>query len=102
MKSSTEKRTLTSFLKRIDNPRGGVAGTRWFLPALWVGLVISTVVLLVLSRWVRVEILMFISFMLGLIYFHAYMRAAAVGAWPLLARYVDREAIERRLAELGA
>ena len=93
---------LVAFLKRVDSPRSRFAGTRWFLPVAWVGLVISTVTLLVISRWVRVEIVMFASFLLGLVYFHAYMRATAARVWPLLATYVDRQALARRLSELGA
>jgi hypothetical protein len=100
--SAEEKRTIKSILKWVDRPGGGLAGSRWFFPVVWLSLIAVTAGLYVVGHSARFEVVALVSFLVGLAYWHAFILSSAARSWPVLAKYVDRESLERRLRELEA
>lgn len=97
----TEQEYLRACLKRIDQPHGtGIFEQRWFPFALGSGVLLAAAALVSVRHRVDVETTMVASLLLGVCLAYGVIRAGAAHLWPLLAKYLNREALERRLREL--
>ncbi len=89
-------------LHRLDHRPGRLFGSRWSAAALWVGLVILTVLALSVGRMLPYQGAMLMFLVLGLVYAAVILKLQAARSWPVLQAHVSRESVERRLRELGA
>jgi hypothetical protein len=97
-----ERAFLQVVLRRTSDGPKGFFSLQWAGLLVWLGLVFSCVLAFsidpLLSRGVSGA--MFVA--IGALIAHLWLRVAAARGWPILGRYLDRNAIEARLRELGA
>ena len=102
MSPTKEKRFLRTVLSRIDHAPRNAAAMTWKLAVFWVALVLLVTLASVAGRLIPFGAATVVFACLGAAGATAYMLIRSATGWLLLARFVDREAIETRLAELGA
>ena len=102
MSPTREKRFLRTTLRRIDDGPLSFFASRWAEPIIWVGMVLCTLLGLALvpahSRYGAAALFV----LLGFLYASLTFMVAAAKGWPILTRFIDRQAIVDRLRELGA
>jgi hypothetical protein len=102
MTSAQEKKLLNDLIKKLDHHDTGVLGGRFFLPALWVALVIAFTLMFqllsqeLLSRAVLLVVAALIGTFIGWLFFYLM----AIKQWPAIQPHIDRGSIEKRLREL--
>jgi hypothetical protein len=102
MTQAQEKKLLTTLIKRLDQPGTGILGTRFFLSALWIALVIVFTLMFhlanreLLSPPTLVAIAALIGTFIGWILFYV----TALKQWPVIRQHIDRARVENRLREL--
>lgn len=102
MSPSQERKFLKVVLLRIDNGPAPLFASRWSTLGIWFGLVALSVIAFSIARLVNHYVAAAMFVFLGVGYAHLSFRVAAAKGWPILRRYLDREAIAARLGELGA
>ena len=102
MTHTQERKLLNDLIKKLDHQSIGVLGSRFFLPALWVVLVIAFSLMFQLrSRELLSEpVLLVVAALIGTFIGWLFFYLTALKQWPAIQQHIDRGSIEKRLREL--
>ena len=97
-----EKKFLIALLKKLDQPGTGIVGNRFFLPALWVVLVIVFTLMFHLARQesLSTPMLVIVAALIGTFIGWILFYLTALKQWPVFRQHIDRAGVEKRLREL--
>jgi hypothetical protein len=102
MSPTQERKLLNELIKKLDPQGNGVLGSRLFLPALWVCLVVAfTLMFQLANRGLLSEpVLLVVAALIGTLVGWVLFYVTALKQWPVLRQHIDRASIEKRLQEL--
>lgn len=102
MKAAAERKLLTQVLRQLESPKQSVFTAKWFLPVSWVGSFLVLLGAFQFGHYVGSGVVAAAFIALGVsIGFIAYAWLCAKQE-PIMRNHLDRESINRRLAELGS
>lgn len=102
MPPSREVKFLRSVLSRLDRAPSTATSARWRLFVAWLLLVLLFTVAFAVAPLISQAAFAAVFLVLGVLGTIAYFLIVSAYGWSVLGRYVDRNAIEARLRELGA
>lgn len=102
MSPAQEKSYLRAILRRAQNGPSRLFAGSCGPALLWLSLVATAVVALAVAPLLPIDGVALLFFMLGCTWTYVAFRFSAARCWPVHSRYLDRQAIEARLTELGS
>lgn len=101
MSPAQEKNYLSAVLRRAQNGPSRLFAGFWGPAFLWLSLVATSVIALAVAPLLPIDDVALVFFMLGCAWSYVAFRFSAARYWPVHSRYLNRQAIEARLTELG-
>lgn len=103
MSPAQEKKFLLELCKRFDHSEPGFMESRFFLPTLWVMLVIVFMLMFNLADQgsLSTPAVTIAAAVVGACVGWILFYLTAHKQWPVLRPYIDRTGVEKRLHELG-
>ena len=102
MSRAQEASFLRAVLRRVQHGPGFPFAQVWSSVLVWLALVAVSVVAFAVVQIVPPVGVAALFFVLGGVYVYIAFRFTAARNWPILARYISRQAVEARLSELGS
>ena len=102
MSRAQEASFLRAVFRKAEHGPGLPFGRLWSSVLVWLALVAVSVVALAVVPIVPPAGVAALFFVLGGVYVYIAFRFTAARNWPILARYINRQAVEARLGELGS
>ena len=98
----SEKKFLTSILKRVTHPEDYKEYPIWWTVLLWPVIVLIVIILLILIKKAVISYVSLIFISLGIGTFIGIFTVLKSGrkCWQFLYRHIDKESLEKRISEL--
>lgn len=101
MKPTEEAKLLNATLKRMDGTNKTIPERAWFFPAAWVLTVLCLLVVFKLAdRGITTPPISAVTMMIGMALGWAFLAGTASRRWRAIRPHLNRESIEKRIAEL--